>query len=344
MSEATQVVFVNDNFDPLQVLLERSRIWKVRMGFEPLVPSHPRNDAQARAGFKCHDVFIFNNPFCCWIHAIVEQRVSGTTSETNTITQNTLFNVDLTVKVKNGDGWLKATKPFKDVGVIDVIECEIGNGTRAFVAVLCILIDFKWHKVQYTNHWPGKWFERPPEDLKVGLTIEQGPEFQRYDMPFRYSDSGSDPEYSVASEYAIRKLALKHGFIRVNLVERSSLDKSLVLYEDLYLRKGVSGKVYIRLTIENKDLKWPVTTNTPFTMELQIKKGTEDEKWMAKPYYADITAFHPWAVHTVSGCSLAFFGFSLPIRDAYEVQFFEEAFAYVASVEVKYVLTRQSLQ
>ncbi|KAF3388201.1 hypothetical protein DPV78_012289 [Talaromyces pinophilus] len=343
MSEARQVVFVNDNFDPLQVLLEHSKIWKVCKEFEPLVPSHSRNDAQARAGFKCHDVYLFNNPFCCWIHAIVEQRLSGS-PETNTITKKTLFNVDLTVKVKNGDGWLKLTKPIKDVGVMDVIECEVSNGTRAFVAVLCILIDFKWHKVQYTNPRPGKWFDRPTEDLKVGLTIEQASEFHRYDMPFRYSDPGTDPHYTVATEYAIRKFARKHGFIRVNVVERSSPDKSLFLYEDLYLRKGVTGKVYIRVTIENKDPKWPVTTNTPFTMELQIKKGTEEEKRVAKPYHADITAFYPWAVHTLGGCSIAFFGFSLPIRDAYEVQFFEEAFACMASLEVKYVLTRQSLQ
>lgn len=344
MSEAKQVVFVNDNFDPLQVLLEHSKIWKVCEGFEPLVPSHPRNDAKARAGFKCHDVYIFNNPFCCWIHAIVEQRLSGSTTDTNTITKNTLFNVDLTVIVKNGDRWQKGTKPIKDVGVMEVIECEVSNGTRAFIAALCILIDFKWHKVQYTNPRSGKWFERPPEDLKVGLTIEQASEFHRYDMPFRYSDPGSDPDYTVATEYAIRKLAREHGFIRVNLVERSSPDKSLFLYPDLYLRKGVGGKVDIRITIENTNLKWPVTTNTPFTMELQIKKGTEEEKWKAKPYQADITAFYPWAVHTLAGCSIAFFGFSLPIRDAYEVQFFEEAFAYMASVEVKYILTRQSLQ
>ena len=121
MSEANQVVSVNDNFDPLQVLLEHSKIWKVAPGCEPLVPSHPRSLDQTRAGFKCHDVFIFNNPFCCWIYAVVEQRVSGT--ETNTITKKSLFNVDLTIKVKNGDCWLKATKPIKEVGVVDVIEC-----------------------------------------------------------------------------------------------------------------------------------------------------------------------------------------------------------------------------
>jgi hypothetical protein len=86
-----------------------------------------------------------------------------------------------------------------------------------------------------------------------------------------------------------------------------------------------------------------MTTNTPFTIELQIKKGTEEEKWMAKPYHADITARYPWAVHTVSECSLAFLGFSLPIRDGYEARFFEESFEDLASVEVKYTLTRQSL-
>lgn len=343
MSEAHQAVLVNDNFDPLKVLLENSSKWKISKGFQSLPSSHPPSADQACAGFKCHDVFIFNNGFCCWVYAIVEQRVSGT-GEARTITKNSLFNADLTVKVKNGDGWLKATKPFKEVGVVDVIECKVNDGTRAFVAPLCLLIDFKWHKAQYTNPRPGKWFTRPPGDIQVGLTIELVSELHRYDMPFRYSDSGNDPDYSIATEYALRKSALENGFVRVNLVEKYSLGSSLVIYEDLYLRKGVSGKIYIRLMIENKNLKWPMTTNTPFTMELQIIKGPEEEKLMGKPYYADTTAFYPWAVHTVSGCSLAFVGFSLPIRDADDVRFFEEAFEDMSSVEVRYVLTRQSLE
>lgn len=342
MSEARQVVLIDDNFDPLEVFLAHSKVWNVDMGYEPLVPDHPPNDAQAMAGFKFHDLFRFNSGFNSWVYAIVEQQVPSTT-ETNTITMNSLFNVNLTVKFKNEGGWKKGTLPFTDVGVVDVIECEVNNGTRAFVAALCILVDFKWHKFQYTNPRPGKWFECPAEHVKVGVTIELTSEFNRFDMPFRYSDSGADPHYYAGTEYAIRKSARANGFVKVNLVEKYSPDDSLILYEDLYLRKGASGKVYIRFAVKNTKRKWPLTTNTPFTMELMIEKGTEEEKWKAKPYRVDTTAFYPWAVRTVSGCDLAFFGFSLPIHDAYEARFFEEAFEDMSSVDAMYVLTRQSL-
>ncbi|RAO73214.1 uncharacterized protein BHQ10_009226 [Talaromyces amestolkiae] len=342
MSEVRQVVFVEDNFDPLEVFLAHSKVWKPDVVFEALTPYHPHNDAQARAGFKCHNIFMFNSGFNCWVYAIVEQRVSNST-ETNTITMNSLFNVDLTVKFKKGDGWKKGTLPFTNVGVVDVIECVVNNGTRAFVAALCILVDFKWRRVQYTNPRPDKWFERPAADIKAGLTIELASEFDRFNMPFRYSDSGPDPHYYAGTEYAIRNSARKNGFVKVNLVEKFSPDKSLVLYEDLYLRKSASGWVYVRFTVMNTDTRWPLTTNTPFTMELMIEKGTEEQKFMAKPYHVDTTAIYPWAVRTVAGCSLAFFGLSLPQRDAYEIRFFEEAFEDMTSVEVHYILTRQSL-
>ncbi|EEA19224.1 hypothetical protein TMatcc_010221 [Talaromyces marneffei ATCC 18224] len=346
MSEVNEAVLVNDNFNPLEVLLEHSKIWKISTGYEPLGQCHPKNDLQTQAGFKCHEVFLFKNGFCCWIYAVIDQRASDAT-EADTLTENSLFNVNLTVKVKNGDDWLKCTKPYKDVAVVDVVMCKVNNGTRAFVGVLCLLVEFKWYKVQYTNNntRSHKWFERPPEEIQAGLTIERTSEFNPNNMPFRYSDVGSDEGYIMASEYAFRKSAQANRFFRVNLVERSSPDlkKSLVLFSDLYIRKGESGKIYIRLMIMNSDYKWPMTTNTPLTMDLTIKKGTEKEKWKAKPYHAEIIAFNPWAVHVVSGNSLAFLGVSLPIRDAYEAQFFEEAFEDMASVEVKYSLTRQSL-
>jgi hypothetical protein len=345
MWEANTAVLVDDNFKPLEVLNQHSKIWKIGTGFKPLIQDYSENDGQSQTEFKCHNVFLFHNGFCTWVYAIVEQRVSDA-MEADPITAKSLFTASLTVKVEEKDKQFKSTRAYKDITVVDVVECRLKNGTRAFVGALCLLIEFKWHKAQYINPRSGKWFENPPENIKAALTVERASEFNRNNMPFRYSDAGTGEDYLVASEYAIRRSARDNGLFRVKLVERSSPDltKSLILFSDIYMLKRQNDQVSIRITVMSKDRKWPMTTNTPFTMELQIKKGSEEEKWKAKPYHGEITAFKPWAVDMVSGCSLALLGVSLPIRDTYEAQFFEEAFEDMASVEVKYTLTRQSLE
>lgn len=82
-----------------------------------------------------------------------------------------------------------------------------------------------------------------------------------------------------------------------------------------------------------------MTIETPFTINLTIRRGPEEKKERIKPYNNEISV-KPTAVDVVGDFKYGLLVASVPQNNQEEPQFFKEAFADVRSIDVKYELTR----
>lgn len=313
-----------NSFDPLSIFQEQSSAYQRLPSHTPLVQDHLDKAAQATKGFTFHDIFVSKNTFVDWIFAILVYRP---TDRDKAITKRTSFSVDLIV-----DHQKRRSSPFlghfTDVPLVDVIESEC-DGKRVIIGMLCIAVHIRMDEFQYTLHPQGRWFEDLNSNTKAGVRVDQMAEVRDEDMPFNYVDVDLDKNYVFALDYNIKKTAEKNRLIQVKTLDPRSVDRNLALFPETFLRQDESG-VYLLIWVAHKNnQKLPITTQTPFTIELVIRKGPEAEKPLKKNYNKEISV-KPIAVDVVEGFNYGLLIVSVPRENEWEVQFFQEAFTTYA--------------
>jgi hypothetical protein len=252
------------------------------------------------------------------------------------ITKRTLFNVDLEVNHNEKKGSPPFCGYFTDVPLVDVVKSEF-DGKQVVVGMLCIPVEIRMDEFQYfSNRW-GEWFKDLSRKTKAGVRVRRSQEVSDEDMPFDYINLNTD--YVFALEYGVKKIAEKNKLVQVTTRDPTSVDEALALFPETFLRRNELG-VFLLIWVAHQDNeRSPMTTETPFTIDLTIRKGPEEKKLLVKPYNNEISV-KPAGVDVVEGFRYGLLIVSIPRKNKEEIQFFEEAFKDQRSIDLKYVLTR----
>uniref|UniRef100_A0A093VT45 Uncharacterized protein n=1 Tax=Talaromyces marneffei PM1 TaxID=1077442 RepID=A0A093VT45_TALMA len=323
-----------NGFDPLDIFKAQSSNYSRLPEHIKLIEDHLGCGTQADTGFQLYDIFVSKKVFATWVFVVIVQDLS---KGSKAITEHTVFDVNLKASSKEKNQWSTRSDSFTDVPLVDIVKCDI-DGKPVVVGLLCIPVEIRLDESLYSPNRKEEWFQDLSQDTKAGVRVQRRDEVRDEDMPFNHI-SDLNTNYVFALEYGWKKAAEKTKLVQVTTRDPTSTDEALALFPETFLRQDKSC-VFLLIRVAHRDNeKSPMTTDTPFTINLTIRKGPEEKKLLVKPYNNEISV-KPTGVDATEGFIYGLLIVSIPQKNREEIQFFEEAFKDQCSIDVSYVLTR----
>lgn len=262
----------------------KSRIIKRLPKHTRLIEDHFDDVAQPEMELTFHEIFVSKTKSADWVFAVI---VQWQAEDVKPITKRISFSVDLEAT------HVKKESPqfcghFTDVPLVDTVESNF-EGKQVIVGMLCIPAVVRMVEVQVMSSPWGKCFEDLRENIKVGFRLTRGKEVKDADMPFNYIDIDLDKDYVFAMEYGLKKICENNHLVQVKTSDPHSPGKARALFPETFIRHNTSDvSLLIRVAYLNNE-SLPMTTETPFTINLRIRWGPEENKAQMKPYHNEIS-------------------------------------------------------
>ncbi|KAI7973805.1 hypothetical protein EIK77_001004 [Talaromyces pinophilus] len=329
----SQSLTTND-FKPFAIFKDQSSEYNRLPKHTRLIEDHFDNAAQPEMGFTFHEIFVSKTKSADWVFAVI---VQWQAEDVKPITKRTSFSVDLEATHVKKES-LQFCGHFTDVPLVDAVESNF-DGKQVIVGMLCIPAVVRMVEVQAMSSPWGKCFEDLRENIKVGFRLTRGKEVKDADMPFNYIDIDLDKDYVFAMEYGLKKTCENNYLVQVKTLDPYSPDKALALFPETFIHHNTS-EVFLLIWVAHwNNERLPMTTETPFTINLRIRWGPEENKPQMKPYHKEISV-KPTIIEVVEEFNYGLLNVSLPVNSEEEVRFFEEAFKDERSIDVTYEVTR----
>lgn len=319
---------------PFTIFKDQSSEYKRLPQHTRLIEDHFDNAAQPEMGYTFHEIFVSKTNSADWVFAVI---VQWQAEDVTPITKRTSFSVDLeATHVKKGSP--QFCGHFIDVPLVDAVESNL-DGKKVIVGMLCIPAVVSMVEVQAMSSPWRKCFEDLSQIIKVGVRVTRGEEVEDKDMPFNYIYSDLEKDYVFALEYALTKTCENNQIVQVKTLDPRSPGKALALFPETFLRHDASGVFLLIWVAHLNNERLPMTTETPFTINLTIRRGPEANKPQMKPYNNEISV-KPTLVEVVGKFNYGLLNVSVPRDSEQDVRFFEKAFKDKRSIDVTYLLTR----
>ena len=260
---------------------------------------------QAALGFKCHKVFVSQTELGTFVFAVIDYRNPNATAA---LTKNTLFTVEIKIKylmkIKTKSGGTKSewqkyklTELYEHASLVDLIKCQLEDGSLASVGLLCIPIEPCW-TISSQNPFP-----KLKQPLKVGVAIKSRYESnEEIKDPVHQNTDGNRPSDAQETE-AWNPSTLTSGVWQFH-------------------KKG-DQENYLLMCVAHGDCHpQTMTSATPIKVKLILRMIAKYSSHLVPPYHTSIS-IEPWYVKKENGFVHGLLAIPLPISTEKEARFFE---------------------